>query len=463
MSSTYEHFFWTVAIDNADTSAEPLDIGVEKRAQLRKAAVDLNSIPSILLATADGGTTAMHPEICLLLAVEEHDTVNDYATHIEKALATHGLDAKLTLQEETRFYEFDETEVKCVRACQCIPSGEEEKAKIYRLIESVESLPPLPDPNDVDDSSNGNNAGGIGALGNMFASAGVLVSGSLGNTANITSQQGGPASFTITAEKYEELKNARGDRLRESLKKLYGTIFNMRDEIKHSAVTARLASAGVVTVGVAMHTLYQSLISASIAAGVTYETAVGFALANTAALVAKGPVTLGVVISTAGMKAIFLLKDAANVLLLVNESNLELTYKVDDVTSGQRCSVVTTIPAMIKRDKLGYPAVYPCGAFVYQKKLGTWYGSLFGIEFSARWRAWTDRVSVGMDSPNTAVGGSNSIFVTGNDATKAMAGARDGGAEDDTAKTPRGQITGRRAHRWGPINYGFAFYKATVP
>ncbi|KAH7918514.1 hypothetical protein BV22DRAFT_1041727 [Leucogyrophana mollusca] len=464
MSPTYEHFFWTVAIDNADTGAEPVDIGVAKRAQLRKAAVDLNSIPSILFATAEGGTAAVHPEICLLLSVDEHDTVNEYATHIAKALATHGLDAKLTLQEETRFYEFGEAEVKCVRECQCIPSGEEEKAKIYRLIESAETLPPLPEPNDVDDSPNGNNTGGISALGNMFASAGVLVSGSFGNTANIAAQQRGPAPFTITAEKYEELKNSRGDDLRYVLKKLYRTIYGLRDELKNSIVMAELASVGVVTVGVAMHDFYQRLVRAAIAGGTAHTTGRALAFSTAAALTVGGPATLGVVITPAGMTAAFLMKDATNVLLVVNDSEYDLTFRDDDVTSGQRCSVVTTIPARASgHSKLGYPTLYPCGAFVYQKKLGSWYGSLFGVEFGARRRAWTDRVSIGMDSPNTALGGSNSIFVTGNDAKKAMAGARDGNAEDDSANTPRGRITGRRAHKWGPINFGFAFYKATVP
>ncbi|KAH7917320.1 hypothetical protein BV22DRAFT_1052520 [Leucogyrophana mollusca] len=480
MSSTYEHFFWAVAIDNADTSAKPVDIGAAKRAQLRKAALDLNTIPSILLATAEGGTAAVHPEICLLLAVEERDTVNEYATHITKALATHGLDAKLTLQEDTRFYDFDETEVKRVRACQCIPSGEDEKAKIYRLIESAETLP-LPDPNHVNGSSNGNNvggngagdigAGGVGIGGLMFtsASAGVLTSG---NTANTAPQGGGPESFTITAEKYEELKNARGDQLRDAIKGLYETIYGLRDEHRTAVLVAVLGARGIVTVGLVMYEAYVGTIAAAIISGVSYAQGSAIAFSTAALATVGGPVTLTIAIGAASMVLGFLmLKDAANILLLANDSDFVLTFADEEVANGQRCSAVTTIPAVIRpHSELGYPAVYPCGAFFYQKarpssptayaRTGSLFGSLFGAEFSAKKGRQTDRISVGMDSPNSAFGGTNSIFVTGNDAKNAAAGAYHGNAEDDTAQTPSGQITGRRANKWGAVNYGFAFYKA---
>ncbi|KAH7921330.1 hypothetical protein BV22DRAFT_1178048 [Leucogyrophana mollusca] len=471
MSSTYEHFFWTVAIDNADTSAEPVDIGVAKRAQLRKAALDLNTIPSVILATAEGGTAAVHPEICLLLAVEDRDIVDEYAAHIAKALATHGLDAKLTLQEETRFYEFDETEVKRVRACQCIPSGEDEKAKIYRLIETAETLP-LPDPNAVNSSSNGNNSGGNGASG--YGGGGNGAGGFMftsANTANTAPQQGGPESFTITAEKYEELKNAKGDKLRDSIKNLYDTIYGLRDERKNSSIITRLAAAGIVTVGVAMYIAYKDLVEKAIASGVAYTAGTAFAFSMSAVLIVGGPVTLAVSIVAGGMVALYLLwKDAMNILLLANDSDFDLTFTADEVANGRRCSVVTTIPAMTKaHSTLGYPALYPCGAFVYQKARPSSpiaYAVMlnFSAEDSIPVRAskggQTDRVSVGMDSPNSAFGGSNSIFVTGYDAKKAADGAHNGNAEEDTAQTSHGRITGRRANKWGPINYGFAFYTA---
>ncbi|KAH7921335.1 hypothetical protein BV22DRAFT_737694 [Leucogyrophana mollusca] len=422
MSSTYQHFFWTVAIDNADTSAKPTDIGVAKRAQLRKAALDLNSIPSILLAIADGGTAAAHPEIALILAVEEHDTVNEYTTHIDKALTTHGLQAKPTLQAETRFYTFDEAELKRVRECQCIPSGKEEKAEIYRFIESAETVP-LPSAN--------------------------------------APQQEGPESFTITAEKYNELKDAKGDELRDALKKLYDTLYNLRDERKASVIIPALASVGIVTVGGAMYTTYTALQFAGfLSAFPLLQMKVSFI---TAATLTVG-VSLSIVfaIAAAVMTSLFLmLKDATNILLLANDSDFALTFASDVVANGKRSSVVTTIPAMIKAHN-GAPAVYPCGAFVYQKVSGSWFGSLFGAEFSASRDGKTDTVSVGMDCPNSAIGGGNTIFVTGQGAQKAADGAHDRSSdnEEDTAQTSHGRITGRRANRWGFTNYGFAFYKA---
>ncbi|KAH7917423.1 hypothetical protein BV22DRAFT_937341 [Leucogyrophana mollusca] len=173
------------------------------------------------------------------------------------------------------------------------------------------------------------------------------------------------------------------------------------------------------------------------------------------------PVTLTLAIGALSPIGFLMLKDAINILLLANDSDFGLSFADEEVANGQRFSVVTTIPAMIKaHSKLGYPAVYPCGAFVYRKKLGSVFGSLFGAEFSARKGDQTDRISVGMDSPNSAFGGTNSIFVTGYDAKKAADGAHDGNAEDDTAQTSHGRITGRRANKWGAVNYGFAFYEA---
>ncbi|KAH7906927.1 hypothetical protein BJ138DRAFT_564147 [Hygrophoropsis aurantiaca] len=134
MTTVYKQFFWTIA---ADVTAQPEDIGCEKRTHLHQAAWDLHSIPSVLLACAGGGTAQDHPEISLTFPAETHNTAEQFTDHIQKALANHGYHAKPSLQEETRFYTLDESDVARVKAAA---SCTEDEKEMWRLIESAHSV-----------------------------------------------------------------------------------------------------------------------------------------------------------------------------------------------------------------------------------------------------------------------------------------------------------------------------------
>lgn len=90
------------------------------------------------------------------------------------------------------------------------------------------------------------------------------------------------------------------------------------------------------------------------------------------------------------------------------------------------------------------------------------FGSMFGIRFDAKRGSLTDGFSIGMECPNTALGGRNSIYCTTQSARAASGGASAGGYEEGIATTAHGKLTGRRANPWGNINYGVAFFESSA-
>ncbi|KAE8444706.1 hypothetical protein EG329_014364 [Mollisiaceae sp. DMI_Dod_QoI] len=170
-------------------------------------------------------------------------------------------------------------------------------------------------------------------------------------------------------------------------------------------------------------------------------------------------VSVGAAIATGGLALIVIagivgglyltLKGAQNVLLVVNETKLDIVTIGERIKNGER---VVATPKISPADPNG-EIVYG-GFFVYTKtkvlgqSAGT-YGSAFGLSF----RGGQGDFSVGMDCPNSFFGGTNSIEVcTGNEAHKAADMATGSGCRHGWTSQP--QVDAKCASKWGNVNWG---------
>ncbi|KAH7909643.1 hypothetical protein BJ138DRAFT_1102519 [Hygrophoropsis aurantiaca] len=229
------------------------------------------------------------------------------------------------------------------------------------------------------------------------------------------------------------------------------------------AVAFKMVAGGLVTVGVVMYKAYAALAGAARA-----SSAPTFGVATLAAALAAAGGPAGIAAAATVAVGYFVLsKDAVNDLLLTNDSKFRIIFNGDHIQNGERAFKVDGIPARVDLAD-GTVAAYPCGAYVYRKYrmgfLGAFgpRGSLFGIRFYAHRGDLADGFSVGMDCPNTAAGGRNSILCIADTAMVASGGASARGDEGNEATTTHGKITGRRADAWGDVNYGFAVFESTA-
>ncbi|KAH7906826.1 hypothetical protein BJ138DRAFT_1104817 [Hygrophoropsis aurantiaca] len=475
MTTSYKQFFWTIA---ADTTVQPEDIGSKKRAQLHKAAWDLNSIPSILLAVAGGGTAQDHPEISLTFPVETHSTAERFTDRIRQALANHGFYANPSLQRDTRFYTLDESDEERVKTA--VSFREDKSEEMWRLIDSAHSahLPSLKIINPFV----------ANASQTMFSASASAAGAGAANSAD--------SSFTVTPETYSALKQAHGDTIRTTTERIYNAIQSLKDETRPASVTLKMVLGGLVTVGFVMYEAFVAVAGATVAVAVS--TVAGASMTFGAAALAAVGGTVGIAISVGVILVMIAIrylgmKDVVNDLLFANDSQFAIIFDSEHIENGERAFKTDKIPARVNLTD-GAPAAYPCGAFVYRKHreiIGPigFYGSLFGIRFRAEKHcsltlqdpdegqdhpgpfpppghtdivAKTDQFSVGMDCPNSAFGGNNSIYCGTGSATAASNGAKATGDEGDDATTTHGKITGRRADGWGNVNYGVAFFESTA-
>ncbi|KAI9876843.1 MAG: hypothetical protein M1830_005477 [Pleopsidium flavum] len=243
--------------------------------------------------------------------------------------------------------------------------------------------------------------------------------------------------FQLTTKRLQSLRNARGDALKDELIGIMDGLNAAVAATKTSWATLIALGSGLVAVG------------GYIAGATTALVTVGSEIAGIfllAAIVGTGPVALAIAAIVALIALVagilyLVFKDALNVLLVVNNMQTDVRFRGDRIINGDRGTITNYLPS-------NDPKSPPAG---FLGSVGT-YGSEFGASFT---RAGAD-FSVGMDCPNSAFGGRNSIRVTpGLDARKAAELAGDSRNEDDQfLSEENGRTSVRRANPWGNINWG---------
>lgn len=136
-------------------------------------------------------------------------------------------------------------------------------------------------------------------------------------------------------------------------------------------------------------------------------------------------------------------------LLVINDTPNDILPMMEWIQNGERRVVPEMIPAAVPNGDF-----VSCGLFVYSKyqvksfSLGT-YGSAFGVSFDAG----NGNFSVGMDCPNSLMGGNNSIEVHNQEhAQRACKMATDSGCMHGWTDRPRVDV--KIADHWGNVNWG---------
>ncbi|KAK7711096.1 hypothetical protein SLS57_008186 [Botryosphaeria dothidea] len=260
---------------------------------------------------------------------------------------------------------------------------------------------------------------------------------------SIPAEQRATQRFQITRRSLQRLHEKEGQDLRGEISNLLDGFKAAQGEIKTAWQVIAMIAKGVVAVGgvgaiggVLGGTVYCVFI-------VSVWVGVGFAVVIGAALLA-----IAAVLGFAGYLAV---KDARNVLLLVNDTPSDIFPLRDNVRNGERKVVPEVIPATALNSDF-----VSASFFVYEKykiagqSFGS-YGSAFGVSF----KGGQGEFSVGMDCPNSFFGGNNSIEVcTGNDPGRAAQMALDSGCMHGWTDNPRVDV--KIADHWGNVNWGRA-------
>ena len=146
------------------------------------------------------------------------------------------------------------------------------------------------------------------------------------------------------------------------------------------------------------------------------------------------------------------MKEASNVLLVINDSQKDIKSLKEHIANGERRLVTTMIPAASPSSDL-----VPCGLFIYTKYnikgiSVSAYGSSFGVSFECSGNGF---FSVGMDCPNTIAGGNNSIEVHPREhAHDACKMALESGREHGWCEEPSVDV--KIGDCYGDVNWGSA-------
>ncbi|KAI0355535.1 hypothetical protein OH77DRAFT_1521084 [Trametes cingulata] len=232
----------------------------------------------------------------------------------------------------------------------------------------------------------------------------------------------------LSRRRLERMRAHTGDDLEKDIRAILDNL-NSKEEFQSAWQTVKVVACGVIAFGglvasvlgwaYTAYTLIQLLAGLSIAITFTGWVAICLPFA-----------LLGVAFAALAVST----KDAANVLLVVNNTDDKITFTSDHVANGE--------PGFYFYKKWSAFGL-PMGFF----------GSLLGVAFSVGGRAG---FSVGMDCPLTVLGGTNSIrVVAGGDAEKAAGLASDSGNEEDTAWIDGlVRVTVKRANAMGSVNWG---------
>ncbi|KAK0670336.1 hypothetical protein QBC41DRAFT_301732 [Cercophora samala] len=439
MSPTHKQIFWTIGVGTGD-------IGPTKRAQIAKAALTLHQNPAVVHANAAGGYDNHEaPEIALTLHASFED-VRSLKAEVQAALYKEGLpNVAVTLEEEVHWFTFADVEVKALKhSVSDYSLARDTIDELFR--KPIGKAPPHP-PRGLADALNKLVARlrSHGPLGPESAAA-LLESVRSTDVGDIPSDQK-VEPLLISEDKYSRMKAARDDDVEAEIVGLQKAFSDLATATKTNTAVAYMVASGLLAVGGWMVTAYQAIGAAgSLSAAITSAIA---SIGGIAALV-------GIVTAVAAVILLLwvLLKDAVNALFVINGLETKIDMSGDSIINGERFEVTTEIPRADKNpDK---PAGYGCGLYTY-RKTRVWdypvglFGSTAGIAFQAQDNS---QFSVGLDCPNTAMGGTNCIRVFGDlDAYDAASSADDTGYSTDTVTTNGHTFTGSRASSWGSINY----------
>ncbi|KAH9853427.1 hypothetical protein C2E23DRAFT_859026 [Lenzites betulinus] len=431
--------FWDVPVGTGD-------IGSDRRAQVAKVALALNENPDVIFASSSGGyTDAELPELSLIIRIGVEPQSLKGA--IEEALAAQKVSVEPVLKDDVRYYDFGKRELDNFAAAAHVPDLGSAHAAIDELARLRYQPHDGPTPSAADVLAS-------------FAGADSF--------ANISPSQISE-NFSIGTPRFQQLRGARGDAIEQHIKGLSNTFASLKKETNSNAATAIMVGGGLITVGSKMWTLYSAIQTAG-----SVTALVSQLIAAVGGIVALGAI-IAVIAIAFGLLWIFL-KDALNLCLVVNSRN-DLTFTNDYIKNGERYTIVQSLP-QAAANPANKPGAVPCGFFVYRKyNIGRggpsakdeadhaepippvpsprlpigFYGSCMGMAFRF---STGQRFAVGMDCPNTIIGGTNSIVITTRSAQDAAQLANDNGTADQSITVGPYKCTVRRAAALGSVNYG---------
>lgn len=142
-------------------------------------------------------------------------------------------------------------------------------------------------------------------------------------------------------------------------------------------------------------------------------------------------------------------KGAQNIIIAVNNSMSDIWPVDQHVESGVLTSGAGFIPASTSDSR----AVW-AGWYIYDRKKG-FYGTSFGLTFQRH----GGEVSVGMDCPNSLLGGRNSVsLMEGGDRKAVEKQARISHNKDSAIDMPTGKTTARISSKYGNINWAYLIF-----
>ncbi|KAM7191656.1 hypothetical protein V8F33_008752 [Rhypophila sp. PSN 637] len=204
-------------------------------------------------------------------------------------------------------------------------------------------------------------------------------------------------SLLINSAQLEGLRNIEGDHIQNCLK----------DILKAPGPAVKLPKSAWQTVWMIAKGAW-SLVGGASAAGYLI-TWLGSKLQAMAAVAMGLPLLVkGAALVAIFTTILFALKECCNILLVVNNTKSDVTFLHDKAKNGDRTSYTKEIPSTAgKMD--GYHAA---GWYFYDKnKIGGYTIGFFGSAFGAAWSCGERKFAIGMDCPNTIMGGSNSIEI----------------------------------------------------
>lgn len=205
---------------------------------MAKAALALRDHQDVVFATSAGGYTSdERPEIALVVAID-----CDAATllpAIESALAAEGLSVKAHLQCDVRYYEFGSTEL--LNIAEATKVADLQGAR--DMLDELAALPLQPISTERPDI------------------AGVLrsITGATAESAADVPPSQISEGFSVTKARFDRLKIARGDAVKEELTGLTNTFSSLQKEHNTNAATTTMVASGLVTIGGAMLKLYTAV------------------------------------------------------------------------------------------------------------------------------------------------------------------------------------------------------------
>ena len=151
--------------------------------------------------------------------------------------------------------------------------------------------------------------------------------------------------------------------------------------------------------------------------------------------------------TSGGLYLVF--KGAQNIVIAINNSLSDVWPVNHYIESGQITSGASYLPASTPQS----PAVW-AGWYLYDRKKG-FYGTSFGLTFHRN----GGEVSMGMDCPNSLLGGRNAVSLRADsDAKAADKKARDTHDKDCDISQSTGKTVARIPSKYGNVNWAYLVF-----